>query len=749
MAKLANVANIPVPSTERGQRSIPISEAYFARIIPSWSQPSTLFPDQWRAWVRSQPIATTCKETMVSNISDLDWKITPRESDKRDELKGTIEHYEELLRKGGGSLSWVEFLELTIEDLLDLPFGSAWEVGRKGDSPEGRVMWLEPIDGGTCYPTNNKDYPVYQYYNGFEATFPQYAVARTYMNPRPEIERKGWGVAPPERIFMAMEMLMRGDRYYANLLLDIPPAGVFDLGDITWEDANVWIQSFRSAVTGVGSADSFKIPVLAEHTGKVSFIPLGKAPNDIMYDRITLKYASLVCAGYGMNLGDIGVQSASSSGETLAGSIRGEQKTNRTGKARVKAKIKYLIESFLPSTLRFDFIDTDGERLSMIGRARLANATAFNQLRQMGAISPEEARLQAIQDGLLTISMPEKPPKEAKPPVPVSPFGGGKKPPERPAAVGSPQPPSLGGDGEVKKSFTYLPSSLQSAVESITSAFAPAVTDTLRDVAEDDYEVVKSALINTVFSQTDELGVGSAIGLLMKDIKVGDFFFDENYPHPEVLKKRCERDFPIFIGKAIIYTYMQSPDNVYETVRENLSEYVSAFVDAETESVLRDIEEELPEEVKVRVMARATPNVVTVEAPQVTLPSINVTVPERSVQVGTPNVNVYPDVTVNVPEQSAPQISVNVPKQETPIVNLSVPETQVNVSSPVNVTVPAQPTPNVNIRNEVNPTPVTVENSVAVQPAQVVIPKPVREYQTVTRKDGLIESTDTSIEYEE
>src|SRR5690349_16440854 len=119
MAEIANIANLPVPSKEPGQRSVSISEAYFARIIPSWSQPSVLTPQQWRTWVKSQPIAVTCKETMVSNITDLDWKITPRKSDQRDELKGTIDHYEELLRKGGNTgLDWVSLLEWTISDLL-------------------------------------------------------------------------------------------------------------------------------------------------------------------------------------------------------------------------------------------------------------------------------------------------------------------------------------------------------------------------------------------------------------------------------------------------------------------------------------------------------------------------------------------------------------------------------------------------------------------------------------------------------
>jgi hypothetical protein len=43
-----------------------------------------------------------------------------------------------------------------------------------------------------------------------------------------------------------------------------------------------------------------------------------------------------------------------------------------------------------------------------------------------------------------------------------------------------------------------------------------------------------------------------------------------------------------------------------------------------------------------------------------------------------------------------------------------------------------------------------VQNDITVQPAEVKMPKPKRERQKVKRdKSGLIESTDTKIEYEE
>jgi hypothetical protein len=705
---------------------------------------------------------------MTSNICDLDWKITPRKSDQRDELKGTIDYYEKFFRKGGYSgLDWIGFLEWFLSDLNDLPFGTGWEVGRKGDSEDGRAAWLEPLDGGTLYPTNNKDVPVIQYYNSFYASFPAHAIARAYMNPRPEIERKGWGIAPPERVFLAMEMLARGDRYYANMLLDIPPAGIFDLGDITWEDANTWIESFRTFTQG-GLVDGFKIPVLAEHTGEAKFIPLGKAPNDIMYDRITLKYAALVCAAYGMTTSDIGLAGSSASGETLAGSIRGEQKTNRTGKARNKGKIKYFIESIIPDTLQFDFIDTDGERLSMLGRARLANATAMNQYHEMEAISPQEARLQAIQDGLFTISMPEAPPPDAKQPEPVlGAFGkpAGKKPPERPGSVGAPQAPSLGGDGEVKKSISFRPSNLDQTIYSVVSIVAPNVYDTLN--ADDSVEM-KSAVLESVFS-------GDAFAPILSGIvgRVGEFEFgnlDEEGLDVESLKSRIQEGFPEFLGKAIVYTLAQSDllmnpkdmegmadfseliEEVKSKINKSLPEYISAHVEIEIQNAIEEAEarvQELPEPIRMRSLSRHTqPISVVVNPPNITMPNINITSPlqeasrkEEEMQVIIHNesphtVEVMKAVTEKLEQLSGvvekdsvpPTIQVNV--SPTPITNeINVEQAQVNVS----------PTP-ITVENSVNvsPTPIEVTNEINVEPTPLEVnvnlpPKTVKREITIVK----------------
>ena len=90
---LSNILNVPMPTKETGQRSISVQDAYLTRFIPTWTSRSGLTPEQWRYWVLSQGVATTCKETLISTLISLDWKITPRDSEMLDELKATIRYY--------------------------------------------------------------------------------------------------------------------------------------------------------------------------------------------------------------------------------------------------------------------------------------------------------------------------------------------------------------------------------------------------------------------------------------------------------------------------------------------------------------------------------------------------------------------------------------------------------------------------------------------------------------------------------
>ena len=427
-----------------------------------FNNPGWIDADVWRTIVMRQPLAVACRETLIANIIALDWKIEPRDSTKRDENRTEIDYYEKFF-ENTGDFDWTEIIDWIVGDMLDIPFGAGIEIGREGDAPNGKILWLELLDGATLFPTLNNDFPVGQKVKQNlirTVYFPNYAINRLYFSPHREIVRKGWGMAPPEKIYLSLELLNRGDIYYANLLLDTPAAGILDLGDMAKPSAEEWVKSWRDMLGGI---DPFKIPVLYEHEKPVNWIPFTRNPTDLMFDKALARYSSLVTAGYGMTTSDIGISAGSSGGETLAGTIRQERQTRRTGFARLKKKVKLFFDRMLPDYLEFKFIDLDDELSVSLGRARLATSTAWNQMITSGMFTPEEGRQQMIADGLITISVPEALPKEAKDRIAAQ-MDNLKKPAERPTALGKPVLPSGGGHGEVKSQIIHNVKNVDNAV---------------------------------------------------------------------------------------------------------------------------------------------------------------------------------------------------------------------------------------------------------------------------------------------
>ena len=526
--KNLDLFNAPQPTKEVGQRSVNADDIYFRRFVTPWARPDIATATQWRNFVQSQPIATTCKETLCASVLGFDWSITAVDSTQRDEQKGTAKYYTKLLQKGGDYLDfgYEGLIEWILNDFLDIPFGAGAEIGRRNDEPSGRVKWIKPLDGATLYPTQNREYPVVQYYNGQLARFPRHAFARVYMSPRSEILREGWGRTPPEKIYFAMEMLSRGDKYYADLLVDTPPAGILDLGDMEKDSALEWVKAFREFLAG--SPSSFAVPVLYEHTNDVKFLPFGKVPNDIMFDRITLKYAAITAASYGMSLSDIGLGTTSSSGETLAGSIRQERKTRRTGIARAKKAIKYFMETFLPDTLQFNIIDPDDEVNVAQGRARLATATAFKQFREIGLFSEEELRLQILKDGMMSGDFPEDIPEG------VEPISQGNSQ-ERPGVLGSPESAASGGQGEVRVS-TYrversknFESHLKRFVSEAAQSLGQIFNDARNGLSEDELYLVRSTVDESLFGLEDALGITEILKSLWENKNWLRFTYDDTF----------------------------------------------------------------------------------------------------------------------------------------------------------------------------------------------------------------------------
>lgn len=435
----------PEPDRQKGQRSLDLPDIYINRILPQYSQPAWGEALFWRRAVAGQPFATICRDILIDKLLALEWKIEPRESDKRDDYKTEIQYYTKFF-ENTGDYNYTEIIEWVNKDALDLPFGGAAELGYEGDDPNNNLAWIELLDGGTLFPTYSSDYPVGQTLHelpAYTVYFPWHSINRIYCSPRTDIKRKGWGMAPPEKIYLALVSLSRGDVYYANLLLDTPEVGILDLGDMSKEDAEDWVKAWRSLLGGI---DPFKIPVLYQHEHPANWIQFNRSPTELLFDKTILRYAGICAAGYGMTLSDLGFSPVSSGGETLAGGIRQERNTRKTGLAVMKKKNIAFFNRMLPEYLKFDFIDLDDELAVALGRARLANATAGQIYIDKHVFTPNEIRLQTIADGLVTISVPEKVEGGDEFPLPSQ----GTQ--ERPGLLGKPISPSQGGYGEVKNS---------------------------------------------------------------------------------------------------------------------------------------------------------------------------------------------------------------------------------------------------------------------------------------------------------
>lgn len=493
------------------QRQITIGQSFLTRLIPEWTSPRWSEANLWRYLVRQQPLCIIARDTLISYLLGTDWQISSRLPEDKSKYQKEIDHYTELFNNLDG-LDFHAHIDMLCQDILDTPFGGASEIGRENDLPDGKTLWVQHIDSATLYPTNIPDYPVAQRVPGVPdahpVLFPKHAISRAYYTPRPEIGRRGWGMAPPEKIYLAVELLYRGDRYYANLLLDTPEAGILDLLDMSKDSAQEWLESFKLLFTGV---DSFKVPVLYEHTTAAKWIPFGLPPAEMIYDQVTFKFAQIVCAGYGLKIADIGI----SKGEerTLAGVIRSERATRRTGFAVLKSRTKSYFEKMLPKYLMFTWMDMDDEAMISRGRARLANAQALVEMKNGGILSQVESRRQLSADGLLTIQIDPDDISDLQ----TAPVGGGLfgQPPggsARPSDAGKKQvPPSAGGRGDTKPIQKYLSEAIRASMSSMSDsrlrrlakaemrALFPSFADIVGDMTQDDADAWLEGMLLIVF----------------------------------------------------------------------------------------------------------------------------------------------------------------------------------------------------------------------------------------------------------
>lgn len=404
---------------------------YLTRILPMWQTPQWMEAERWRRVVYNIPAAIACRDVLISDLVASDWEIRAKDPKLEDKLAPDIEYYQDVLNVDmGAAISGFDpWIERMAQDFLSIPAGGNSEIVRWPDGmgplsqphPKGHVYKIAYMDGATVFPTYDKQFPVGQRIRQDAVQvvyFERDEVFRMLSTPRPEIERWGYGMAPPEKVYLAITLLYRGDQYYANLLLDTPEAGILDLMDMSQKAATEWVHSFKTLQEGI---DPMKIGVLYEHTNAAVWIPFGRPPTEMMFKDSYVQYASLTTAGYGLTLTDVGMGEPQ---KTLAGSIRDERRSQRSGFATTREKVRTTINTeILPPYLEFVWVTKDEEAKVQKGRSFMLAAQALKASREAGFISRQEGQAQLVKDGHITVEVetPEEP--QFAPPPPQ--FGGG------------------------------------------------------------------------------------------------------------------------------------------------------------------------------------------------------------------------------------------------------------------------------------------------------------------------------------
>lgn len=428
--------------------------------IPQWQQAT-----QWRWFVYNQPIAMLCRQRLINYLLGLPWEIVARNPNEQEALREDCRYYTDWVL-----VHFDTFVDKLWQDALDLPIGGNIEIVRwpvatlpaiqdgpetymvTREHPRGHPFKLVNIDGSTLFPTYAPDLPVAQRIAETDTVvyFTPDQLGRIIIQPRTEMRLNGYGKAPPEQIYLAMQMVNHGDHYYSDLLKNVPSAGILDLMDMSQNSATEWTSSVRTLFEG---NDPFKVPVLYEHTTAAQFIPFGKSPQELLFNDTTLRYARIVVACYGLTLGNLGLEPK---GESLAGSIRDDMQAE-TGYSFVVEKTKGLLEDeILPPYLEWQPKLQNYEKLAGRGKAFLVFAQALKVARDAGALKPSEVQTQLKREGFITIEV-AAPDDKAPPPAPgfgrlpgsSAPAENGANGKELAQQVTEKKAPAEGGRGEI------------------------------------------------------------------------------------------------------------------------------------------------------------------------------------------------------------------------------------------------------------------------------------------------------------
>jgi len=387
------------------------------RQVATFFDPLTLSAKHWRRVVAQAPVVGACVQTLIMQITGLNWKI---ESDDEE----LTERFTLLLNMADNGAGMESLLSRVAEDTLTMPFGGAFELGVY---PDGEVAWIAHLDAGLMAPTYDEKFP-YRQVNPYDALHPKIfkstEVSRIKWQPQADIAYYGWTKTPCMASLPAIQGLLRSDRFWQTLLTDSPPAGILVIPGMSENEARDWLSGWKTMMAGI---DSLKVPLLPlqgteKGTAEAKFISFAQTATEAELPDLVKRYSEQVTANFGMNTGDLGLFGQEL---RLAGATKLIELSKRQGLARLLKQFARAINTdVLPDGVTFKWEDVELEDTVRKAAAKNQTSIALGNLVSQAGLPPHIAIAQAIADGIITVAVPEEllapPPEEGPAPAPTA-----------------------------------------------------------------------------------------------------------------------------------------------------------------------------------------------------------------------------------------------------------------------------------------------------------------------------------------
>lgn len=371
--------------------------------------PATLsrysFPGWWRVLssfvlsteqarnIGSQGIPGACVGTLKHQIAGLKWRLRTADGEEN----ADTDYYTLLLenaRDGEGNVIGCEaFLEKGMDDILKANEGWNYEIVRVPKGPfAGVPVNLIYVDAATLEPTGDPAAPVRQMLDGVNevARFLPTEIGRGSWEPYNARGREWFNLHPLLKNYVALAMLAAEDDYTYELLTNVVPQGLLNLGTgFNREQALKWKAGWEEAKAG-GKLNDI---ALLYGTADAGFIPFTVRPSDMPFQHASYWYLTIVTANFEMSPFDLGfmtqINTRAAAGETV-------ELSQNKGLRHLLNRIKRSIErNVLPRGVVLEFPDLNPSDEQAEATIRAANTEAITRAVGGSWMTADEGRKEA------------------------------------------------------------------------------------------------------------------------------------------------------------------------------------------------------------------------------------------------------------------------------------------------------------------------------------------------------------------